>query len=88
MRPTSRSKGAGSTFIGRSTVAARPSISGSASSVMPRPPSAPSASRLTSKKLWLALIPLAPLYCGSDFSIVEIPEEISPDAVYAQHDHL
>jgi hypothetical protein len=37
---------------------------------------------------WLALIPLPPLFCGSDFSIVEIPEEISPDAVYGQHDHL
>ena len=37
---------------------------------------------------WLALIPLSPLFCGSDFSIVEISEEISPDAVYGQHDHL
>jgi hypothetical protein len=37
---------------------------------------------------WLGLIPLPPLFCGSDFSIVEIPEEISPDAVYGQHDHL
>jgi hypothetical protein len=37
---------------------------------------------------WLALIPLPPLYCGGNFSIVEIPAEISPDAVYGQHDHL